>query len=97
MRITMPYLPYRADGPSTKTRRTMLPWLVGLQDDLTTLEVVEGGTWEMLSSAHRDMVSPVATPSGLANRYGAILYKFPPSVEITGLGPLLDALVCRRQ
>jgi hypothetical protein len=96
-RITMPHLPHGADGPSTGTRRTMLPWLVGLQDDLTTLEVVEGGTWEMLSNAHRDMVSPSATPSGLANRYGAIPYKFPAAVEITGLGPLSDALVCRRR
>jgi len=96
-RITMPHLPHGADGPSTGTRRTMLPWLVGLQDDLTTLEVVEGGTWEMLSNAHRDMASPSATPSGLANRYGAIPYKFPAAVEITGLGPLSDALVCRRR
>jgi hypothetical protein len=96
-RITLPHLPHGADGPSTSTRRTMLPWLVGLQDDMTTLEVVEGGTWEMLSNAHRDMVSPQATPSGLANRYGAIPYKFPAAVEITGLGPLSDALVCRRR
>jgi hypothetical protein len=96
-RITVPQLPHGADGPSTSTRRTMLPWLVGVQDDLTTLEVVEGGTWEMLSDSHRDMVSPQATPSGLANRYGVIPYKFPAAVEITGLGPLSDALVCRRR
>lgn len=50
-RITVPHLPHEADGPSTGTRRTMLPWLVGLQYDLTTLEVVEGGTCEMLSDA----------------------------------------------
>lgn len=97
VRITLPHIPHGADGPSTGTRRTMLPWLVGLQDDLTTLEVVEGGNWEMLSSAHRDMVSPAATPSGLANRYGAIPYKFPAAVEVTGLGALSDALVCRRR
>lgn len=35
--ISMPYLPHGSDGPSPSTRRTMLPWLVGLQDDLTTL------------------------------------------------------------
>jgi hypothetical protein len=97
VRITLPHLPHGADGPATQTRRTMLPWLVGLQDDLSTLEVVEGGTWEMLSSAHRDMVSPAATPSGLANRYGAIPYKFPAAVEVAGLGALSDALVCRRR
>jgi hypothetical protein len=97
VRITLPHLPHGADGPSTGTRRTMLPWLVGLQDDLTTLEVVEGGTWDMLAESHRDMVSPRATPSGLANRYGAPPYRFPAAVEVTGLGPLSDALVCRRR
>lgn len=93
----MPHLPHGADGPSTKVRRTMLPWLVGVQEDGEMLEVIEGGTWSELSSAHRDMVSPVATPSGLANRYGAIPYRFPASVEIGGLGALSDALVCRRR
>lgn len=43
------------------------------------------------------MVSPKATPSGLANRYGAIPYRFPAATEISGLGPLSDALVCRRR
>jgi hypothetical protein len=97
VRITSPYLPHGADGPSTRTRRTMLPWFVGLQDDLTTLEVVEGGTWEMLSEVHRDLTAPRATPSGLANRYGSIPYKFPAAVEVAGLGALSDALVCRRR
>ncbi|KIN05310.1 hypothetical protein OIDMADRAFT_87584, partial [Oidiodendron maius Zn] len=40
---------------------------------------------------------PTATPSGLANRYGAIPYRFPAAVELTGLGPLSDALVYRRR
>ena len=62
----------------------MLPWLVGLQDDLATLEVVECRTWQILFSAHRDIVSPVVTPSELANRYRAIPYKFPAVVEVTG-------------
>ena len=75
----------------------MLPWFVGVQDDLESLEVIEGGTWTELAHAHRDMVSPRATPSGLANRYGAIPYRFPAATEISGLGPLSDALVCRRR
>jgi hypothetical protein len=75
----------------------MLPWLVGLQDDLTTLEIIEGGTWDMLAESYKDMVSPRATPSGLANRYGAPPYRFPAIVEVTGLSPLSDALVCRRR
>ena len=97
VRVTLPHLPHGADGPSTRTRRTMLPWFVGLQDDLATLELVESGTWEMLSAAHRDLVAPQATPSGLGNRYGPIPYKFPAAVEVVGLGALSDALVCRRR
>ncbi|CAM6002997.1 unnamed protein product [Sphagnum balticum] len=96
-RIFVPLLPHGADGPAVRERRILLPWLVGVQDDLTSLEVVEGGSWEMLAAAHRDMTSPAATPSGLANRYGAIPYKFPAAVEVTGLGALSDALVCRRR
>lgn len=97
VRITTPHLPHGADGPSTGTRRTMLPWFVGVQDDHETLEVLEGGTWSELSEAHRDLQSPKATPSGLANRYGAIPYRFPAAVEIAGLGAISDALVCRRR
>ena len=96
-RITLPHLPHGANGPAHHTRRTMLPWFVSLQDDMTTLEMVESGTWEELSAAHRDMVSPKSTPSGLANRYGSIPYKFPAAVEISGLSSLSDALVCRRR
>jgi hypothetical protein len=96
VRITLPHLPHGADGPATKPRRTMLPWLVGVQEDLQTLEVVEAGSVSMLAKAHRDMTAPLGTPSGLANRYGAIPYRFPAAVEVMGLGALSDALLCRR-
>lgn len=36
-----------------------------------------------------------ASPSGLANRYGVVLFRFPAAVEITSLGAVSDALVCR--
>jgi len=75
----------------------MLPWFCGLQSDLETLEVIEGGTWSDLSAAHRDMVAARLSPSGLPNRYGAIPFAFPAAVELTGLGALSDALVCRRR
>ncbi|RDL34485.1 uncharacterized protein BP5553_07613 [Venustampulla echinocandica] len=97
VRITLPSIPHGATGPTTKIRRTMLPWFVGVQDDESSLEVVEGGTWEELATAHRDFVAPKATPSGLANRYGAIPYRFPACVELAGLGAVSDALVCRRR
>jgi hypothetical protein len=64
-------------GPAKGERRTILPWFCGLQNDLETLEVVESGTWSDLSVAHRDMVAARLSPSGLANRYGAIPFAFP--------------------
>ena len=97
MRITLPSIPHGATGPTTKLRRTMLPWFVGVQDDENSLEVIEGGTWSDLAASHRDFTAPKATPSGLPNRYGAIPYRFPASVELCGLGAVSDALVCRRR
>jgi hypothetical protein len=44
VRVTLPHIPHRAHRPSTRTRRTMLPWFVRLQDDMSTLEIVESGT-----------------------------------------------------
>ena len=75
----------------------MLPWYCGLQSDLETLEVIESGTWSDLSVAHRDMVAARLSPSGLANRYGAIPFTFPTAVELKGLSTLSNALVCRRR
>ena len=97
VRITMPGIPHGSTGPSTRVRRTILPWFVGLQKDLETLEIAEGGTWEDLSKAHRDLTAGPATPSGLANRYGPIPYAFPAAVPVMGISAVSDALVGRRR
>jgi hypothetical protein len=94
-RITFPQLPHGSTGPATQVRRTMLPWFVGIQDDHEEREIVEGGTYSMLAKAHKDMCSPLATPSGLPNRYGKIPYAFPAATQLNRLGPLSDALVGR--
>ena len=73
----------------------MLPWFCGLQNDLETLEVAESGTWSDLAVAHRDMIAARLSPFGLANRYGAIPFAFPASVQLEGLEALSGALVCR--
>ena len=75
----------------------MLFWMVVLQDDLENLEIVEAGSFSELLVVYRDMISSRATLSGLANRYGAISYRFAVAVEIFGLSALSDALVCRRR
>jgi hypothetical protein len=95
VRVTLPHIPHGSHGPATGTRRTTLPWFVGLQDDLSTLEVAEAGTWSQLRDAHMGLTVGPASPSGLANRYGAILFRFPAAVEVRGLGAVSDALVCR--
>jgi hypothetical protein len=43
------------------------------------------------------MVAARLSPSGLANRYGAIPFAFPAAIELGGLGALSDTLVCRRR
>lgn len=97
VRVTLPHLPHSQDGPASIVRRTMLPWFIGVQGDHQTLDILEAGTWDELAISHRDLEAPRSTPSGLANRYGAIPYRFPAAVELTGLGALSDALVCRRR
>lgn len=94
-RVTLPHIPHGSHGPATGTRRTMLPWFVGLQDDLSTLEVAEAGTWHQLRDAYMSLSAGPASPSGLANRYGVILFRFPAAVEVGSLGAVSDALVCR--
>jgi hypothetical protein len=71
--------------------------MVALQNNLENLEIVKAGSFSKLSAVHQDMISPRATPSGLANRYGAIPYQFAAAVEISGLSALLDALVCQQR
>ena len=97
VRITMPSCPHGSHGPCKAVRRTMLPWFVRVADDHETLENAESGTWSELSAAHRDLVAAARSPSGFASHYGVIPYRFPAAVELTGLGPLSDALVCRRK
>ena len=42
------------------------------------------------------MIAARLSPSGLANRYGAIPFAFPASVQLEGLGALSGVLVCRQ-
>jgi hypothetical protein len=95
VRVTLPHIPHGAHRPSTRTRRTMLPWFVGLQDNMSTLEIVESGTWEQLRDAYIGLTASPASPSGLPNRYSVIPFRFTATVEISGLAAISDVLVCR--
>lgn len=95
VRITQPHLPHGAKGPAKRTRRTILPWFIGLQKDLHTLEVTEAGTFDQLSTAHRDLTSGPRSPSGHPNTYGDIPFAFPAAVRLTGMGAVSDSLVAQ--
>lgn len=95
VRITRPEIPHGSTGPSKSVRQTMLPWYVGILQDHQSLEVEASGTHEQLSESHRHQTAPPRSPSGYANMYGAIPYKFPAGVQLDGLGPISDALVGR--
>ncbi len=69
---------------------------MALLDDLQTLETKEAGNWKDIVTAHQDLEAP-SSPSGHTSHYGTIPYRFPGAVELTGLGALSDALVCRRR
>lgn len=91
--MLMAALPHGSTGPATSVHCTMLLWYVGIQEDHETLEMIEGGMWSQLSAAHRDLLPCPASPSGLVNHYGGILFCFPAAVPLTGRGPISDALV----
>ena len=59
--------------------------------------MAEGGTWSDLSITHRDLVATRLSPSGLPNRYRAIPFTFPATIELERLGALSNVLVCRRR
>jgi hypothetical protein len=53
--------------------------------------------WSELSAAHQDLVSEPFSLSFLHNHFEAPSYSFSTAVLITGLGPILNALVERLQ
>lgn len=96
VRISSPTLPHGSRGTAPEGHRiTWLPWFCGIEDDHSTLEMEEGGTWEELAAAHRDLIAGPATPSGHSVNYGRIPYAFPAAVEFVLDNPVSKALVGR--
>ena len=69
---------------------------MALAENHKTLEVEESGTWDDLFIAYRDFTAPPMHPSGSRGQ-ALIPYRFPASVQITGLGALSDAIVCKER
>lgn len=96
LRMTSCLLPHGFLGPATRDSRSLMPQYVAIRDDLESLEIEEAGTAEQISRAHRRLERPPSTPTGTSNTYEGLPYKFPPTVQLCGLGPLSDALMGRR-
>jgi hypothetical protein len=96
-RITSPLLPHGSTIMPDReaVRRTMLPWLVGIQANHSDMEVLEMGTWQEIAAAHVALDAAPRSPSGKPNVYGGIPYRFPASIPLTIPSPLSQALVGR--
>lgn len=75
----------------------MLPGLVGIENDGDTLEAPEYGTARELAEAHRLLTAPRHAPPGAPALRKQVPFKFPGAIQLTGLGPLSDALVGREE
>lgn len=96
VRLSSPTLPHGSTGPATITRRTILPWFIGIQDDHATLDTAEADNWEALSRAHRDQLPAPKTPSGYSSsKHGIIPWRFPAAVQFHTGCAISDCLVGR--
>lgn len=68
-----------------------------LLNDLEQLEGSGAGTWSRLAEAHRDLEAFNTTPGTHVKRYVPILFRFPAAVELFGISPLSEAMICRRR
>lgn len=94
-RVTKPELIHGSTGTSS-IRRTILPWLVGVEQDGRSLDTSESGTWNDLCIAHTRQEAPHSSPSGHPNMYGAIPHRFAPACRLSLETPVSQALVCVR-
>ena len=97
VRLTQPHLPHGSTPHCTKTRRTVLPWFVGIRADHETLDVRESGTCSSVAAAHRDLSLCARGPSGLANTLAKIPFPFPLASKLSSLSAVSDALVGARR
>lgn len=95
IRITHPLNFHGSEGKADSIRMTMLPWYCGIEADHSTLEIPEGGTWEQLAQAHRDLWVGPASPSGHSVNYGKLPFPFPTNVSAHMSHPISQALIGR--
>jgi len=84
-------------GGCSRVRRVVYPWLLGVEEDHTDLEMSGLLSWKDVSRAHRDMVGLKVGPTGQSHRFGIGGGRFGGAVEIRGVSGLGDALVGARR
>ncbi len=96
VRMTMPEILHGSThNNGGVVRRTILPWFVAVSDNGQTLDNEESDSWADIARAHSTQEALNLTPSGLANRFGPIPYRFPPSTQLHLDSPISQALCCR--
>ncbi len=96
VRVTMPEILHGSThNGGGVVRRTILPWFVAVSDNGQTLDNEESDSWADIARAHSTQKALNLTPSGLANRFGPIPYRFPPSTQLYLDSPISQALCCR--
>ncbi|KAJ5795081.1 hypothetical protein N7457_001680 [Penicillium paradoxum] len=96
VRLTLPVIPHGSTGPTTRLRRTMMPWFGVIHEDHERVETAEAGTWSDVADAHRDMRLAARKPSGESSQKRSVSpYTFPGVTHLTGLGALSDAMLGR--
>jgi hypothetical protein len=89
-RLTYSQIPYGAHV-GHGLRRTVLLWFYGLHRDHIDHE--DAGTFNELSTAHRDLVLGPSSLSSYSNHYGSITYAFPAAVRLVSKNPISNALI----
>lgn len=97
VRITLPTIAHGSTGPTVNTRITLLPWFELINEDHATLELPEGGTYEDLARAHRDLLPGPKTPSGRPVVYGTAKYAFPATVHLESPTAIGNAILGRKR
>lgn len=94
-RISMPTIAHGSTGPATAKRITMLPWFERILANHEDMELPDGGNYESIAAAHRDLLPGIATPSGRPILYGRVSRAFPAAIHLETTCAISAALVGR--
>lgn len=96
VRISLPQIIYGYIAPVQKNtvRRTVAPWYVAVHANGSQLDNPDSGTWDQLKNANTLHEALETSPTGHTALYGSLPYKFPASVQLSGLTHLGRAILC---